>query len=187
MSSDATPSVTSMRDARQARARRAQAATSGPPLTTFIASWQLALEAAAKSPKAVRGYTDSVRWLCRFLVEHDMPADVEGVDAPHIRAYLLHEEQRTSAVSAAHHFRNIRVFFGWLASEGECENPNPMDRVGTPKVTERAKACAGPASVSRAESRPGCRSARRPADSGHPAAAHRVRPISARHAHPDRK
>jgi site-specific recombinase XerD len=69
-----------------------------------------------------------------------MPADVEGVDAPHIRAYLLHEEQRTSAVSAAHHFRNIRVFFGWLASEGERENPNPMDRVEAPKVTKKAKA-----------------------------------------------
>lgn len=140
MSSDADTSVTSMREARRARARRAKAAASGPPLTTFIASWQLALEAAAKSPQTVRGYADSVRWLCKFLAEHDMPADVEGVDAPHIRAYLLGEEQRTSAVSAAHHFRNIRVFFGWLATEGERENPNPMDRVEAPKVTKKAKA-----------------------------------------------
>jgi site-specific recombinase XerD len=107
---------------------------------TFIASWQLALEAAAKSPQTVRSYTDSVRWLCKFLTEHDMPADVEGVDAPHIRAHLLSEEQRTSAVSAAHHFRNIRVFFGWLATEGERENPNPMDRVEAPKVSKKAKA-----------------------------------------------
>src|ERR1700722_12336952 len=89
MSSDASTSVTSRREARRARARRAKAAVSGPPLTTFIASWQLALEAAAKSPQTVRGHADSVRWLCKFLVEHDMPADVEGVDAPHIRAYLL--------------------------------------------------------------------------------------------------
>jgi site-specific recombinase XerD len=140
MSSDGDTSVTSMREARRERARRAKAAVAGPPLTTFIASWQLALEAAAKSPQTVRGYTDSVRWLSKFLVEHDMPADVEGVDAPHIRAYLLSEEQRTSAVSAAHHFRNIRVFFGWLASEGERENPNPMDRVEAPKVTKKAKA-----------------------------------------------
>ena len=89
MSSDADSSVRSMRKARRARTRRTKAAASGPPLTTFIASWQLALEAAAKSPQTVRGYTDSVRWFCKFLVEHDMPADVEGVDAPHIRAYLL--------------------------------------------------------------------------------------------------
>ena len=42
--------------------------------------------------------------------------------------------------SAAHQFRNIRVFFGWLAGEGERENPNPMDRVEAPKVTKKAKA-----------------------------------------------
>ena len=72
MSSDADSSVRSMRKARRARTRRTKAAASGPPLTTFIASWQLALEAAAKSPQTVRGYTDSVRWFCKFLVEHDM-------------------------------------------------------------------------------------------------------------------
>jgi site-specific recombinase XerD len=140
MSSDASPSVTSMREARRSRARRAIAASSGPALITFIASWQLALEAANKSPRTVRSYTDSARWLCRFLVDQDMPADVEGVDAQHIRAYLLAEEQRTSAASAAVHFRNIRVFFGWLSSESERENPNPMDRVEAPKVTKKAKA-----------------------------------------------
>ena len=54
-----------------------------------------------------------------------MPADVEEVDAEHIRAFILSEEQRTSAASAAVHFRNIRVFFGWLAREGERDEPEP--------------------------------------------------------------
>jgi site-specific recombinase XerD len=137
MSTEASSSVTSMREARRSRAK---AAESGPPIGTFIVSWQLALESANKSPKTVRAYLDSVRSLSKFLTEQGMPADVEGVDAPHIRAYLLSEEQRTSAVSAAHQFRNIRVFFGWLATEGERENPNPMDRVEAPKVTKKAKA-----------------------------------------------
>jgi site-specific recombinase XerD len=52
---------------------------------------------------------------------------------------LLAEEQRTSAASASVRFRHIRVFFGWLASEGERENPNPMDRVEAPKVTKKAR------------------------------------------------
>jgi site-specific recombinase XerD len=138
MSSEASSSITSMREARRSRTRRA-AATSGPALSTFIASWQLALDAAAKSSRTVRSYTDSVRAFCRFLANQDMPAFVEDVDASHIRAFLLAEEQRTSAASAAVHFRNIRVFFGWLASEGERENPNPMDRVEAPKVTKKAK------------------------------------------------
>ena len=109
MSSEASSSVTSMREARRSRTRRA-AAASGPALSTFIASWQLALDAAAKSSRTVRSYTDSVRAFCRFLVDQGMPASVEDVDASHVRAFLLAEEQRTSAASAAVHFRNIRVF-----------------------------------------------------------------------------
>jgi site-specific recombinase XerD len=68
-----------------------------------------------------------------------MPADVEGVDTQHLRAFLLSEEKRTSAVSAAVHYRNLRVFFGWLASEDERAAPNPMARVDRPKVTKKAK------------------------------------------------
>jgi integrase/recombinase XerD len=132
-------SVTSMGDARRSRGGRSSARASGPALTALLTSWQLALEAAAKSPKTVRSYLDSVRALHKFLVAQGMPADVEGVDAPHLRAFLLAEERRTSAVSAAVHFRNLRVFFGWLATEDERANPNPMARVEGPKVSKKAK------------------------------------------------
>jgi site-specific recombinase XerD len=131
-------SVTSMGEARRRRA--STSVSEGPPLTTFITSWELALEAAAKSPRTVRSYLDSVRALHKFLTAEGMPTDVEGVDAPHIRAFLLSEERRTSAASAAVHFRNLRVFFGWLAREEERSSPNPMDRVEGPKVTKKAKA-----------------------------------------------
>jgi Phage integrase, N-terminal SAM-like domain len=96
-------------------------------------------EAAAKNPKTVRSYLDSVRALHKFLVAQGMPADAEGVDAPHLRAFLLAEERRTSAVSAAVHFRNLRVFFGWLATEDERANPNPIARVEGPKVSKSAR------------------------------------------------
>ena len=131
-------SVTSMQDARRSRGRRT-AAAADVDLAAFVTSWQLALEAAGKSPRTVRSYTDSVRALQKFLVAQGMPADVEEVDAEHLRAFLLAEERRTSATSAAVHFRNLRVFFGWLAREGERTNPNPMDRVDRPKVTKQAK------------------------------------------------
>src|SRR5438270_9400720 len=97
MSADATPSsVTSMREARRSRARRAQAADPGPPLITFVASWQLQLEAANKNPRTIRSYLDSIRALIRFLTDQGMPTDTEGVDASHIRAFLLAEENRAS-------------------------------------------------------------------------------------------
>ena len=68
-----------------------------------------------------------------------MPADVEGVEAEHLRAFLLAEELRTSAASAAVHFRNLRVFFGWLAREEERTNPNPMDRVEGQRLPRRPR------------------------------------------------
>src|SRR5690348_8319309 len=103
-------SVTSMREARRTRARCAVAAA-GVDLAAFVTSWQLALEAAGKSPKTVRSYTDSVKALQAFLVAQGMTADVEEIDAEHLRAFLLAEERRTSAPSAAVHFRNLRVYF----------------------------------------------------------------------------
>jgi site-specific recombinase XerD len=130
-------SVTSMGDAR--RRRSSANVPKGAPLNGLIDSWQLSLEAAAKSPRTVRSYTDSVRALSAFLIGQSMPADTEGVDAPHIRAFLLAEERRTSPASAAVHFRNLRVFFGWLAREEERSSPNPMSRVDGPKVTKKAK------------------------------------------------
>jgi site-specific recombinase XerD len=133
-------SVTSMGEARRNRGHRdGTRAAAGPPLTAFVTSWQLALEAAAKSPRTVRSYLDSVKALHAFLTRQGLPSDVEGVEADHLRAFLLAEEQRTSAASAAVHFRNLRVFFGWLAREEERSNPNPMDRVEGPKVSKKAK------------------------------------------------
>jgi site-specific recombinase XerD len=131
-------SVTSMQEARRNRGRRT-ATAAGVDLAAFITSWQLSLEAAGKSPKTVRSYTDSVKAFQAFLAAQGMTADVEEVDAEHIRAFLLAEERRTSAPSAAVHFRNLRVYFGWLAREDERSNPNPMDRVDKPKVTKQAK------------------------------------------------
>jgi len=134
-------SVTSMGEARRNRGQRdGVPASAGPPLTALLTSWQLALEAATKSPRTVRSYIDSVKALHKFLVAQGMPADVEGVGAEHLRSFLLAEERRTSAASAAVHFRNLRVFFGWLASEEERSNPNPMNRVEGPKVAKKAKA-----------------------------------------------
>jgi integrase/recombinase XerD len=127
-----------MQEARRSRPRRT-AAPAAVSLAAFATSWQLALEAAGKSPRTVRSYLDSVRALQAFLAAHGMPADVEEIDAEHLRAFILSEEQRTSAVSAAVHFRNLRVYFGWLAREGERTSPNPMDRVDGPKVTKKAK------------------------------------------------
>lgn len=108
-------------------------------LTGMLPSWQLALDASGKSPKTIRSYTDSVRKLSAFLTSKGMPSAAGATGPEHIRAFLLAERERTSAISAQLHFRNLRVFFGWLDREGELDGPNPMVRVDKPVAPEEAK------------------------------------------------
>ena len=53
--------VADMATPAQARTPEATPAPAGLSLRTFITSWQPSLEAAGKSPRTVRSYTDSVR------------------------------------------------------------------------------------------------------------------------------
>jgi integrase/recombinase XerD len=105
---------------------------SGPvtSLAALLPSWELALDAAGKSPKTIRSYLDSVRALDTWLADKHMAPEPEG-----LRAYLVATRERTSAATAQLHYRNLRVFFGWLIGEGEIE-VNPMLRVEKPQVAE---------------------------------------------------
>jgi site-specific recombinase XerD len=104
-----------------------------------VPSWELSLQAANKSPKTIVSYLGSVRSLVSFLDAQGLPADSEGVEARHVQAFLLAELERTSAVSAQIHYRNLRVFFGWLGREGERTGPNPMAGVDKPEAKATVK------------------------------------------------
>ena len=94
-----------------------------------------------RATETVRSYLDSCQGAaCVPCGAGHARRTSRASSAEHLRAFLLAEELRTSAASAAVHFRNLRVFFGWLAREDERTNPNPMDRVEGPKVTKKAKA-----------------------------------------------
>lgn len=113
---------------------------SGNRLIRLLDSWALSLDESGKSEKTIRSYTDSVRALCAYLTEHDLPADAEGVQADHLRAFLIAEKERTSAVSASVHYRNLNVFFGWIVREGErTGSPSPMANVDKPNVAKKTK------------------------------------------------
>lgn len=115
-------------------------AARGPLIAALLPSWQLALEDQGLSAKTVAAYLRTGELLAAWLAANGHPAGTESVDAPHIRAFLAAERDRTSAASAHHHYRNLRVLFGWLAKEDERQAPNPMDRVEPPKVTRKVKA-----------------------------------------------
>jgi site-specific recombinase XerD len=111
----------------------------GAPIAALIPSWDLSLAERDLSPKTREVYLRTGEQFAAWLARSGLPADTEGVDAPHVRAFLAAETQRTSAISAHQHFRNLRVLFKWLIREGERGAPNPMDRVEPPKTTRKVK------------------------------------------------
>lgn len=91
------------------------------------------------SERTVEVYERTGAQFTSWLAREGLPGDSEGIDAPHIRSFLAAEAERTSAVSAHQHYRNLRVFFKWLAREGERLAPDPMPRVDAPIVARKKK------------------------------------------------
>jgi len=115
----------------------------GAPLAALLPSWELSLAERDLSSRTLECYLRTGQQLVAYLEANGLPADTEGIDAPHLRAFLAAETARTSAVSAHQHFRNLRVLMKWLAREGERTSPDPMARVDPPKVTRKVKAILG--------------------------------------------
>jgi site-specific recombinase XerD len=125
--------------ARSSAKHTAARASDSVPLAALLPSWELALRASGKSPKTIRSYTDSVRKLGAYLASAGLTDDVESTGPPEVRAFLVSEIERTSATSAQVHYRNLRVYFGWLIREGERSAANPVTREDKPKAEETAK------------------------------------------------
>jgi site-specific recombinase XerD len=108
-------------------------------MTALLPSWELALEEGGKSPKTIVSYLGSVRALAAYLAANGLTDDIEQTGPAEVRAFLASEIKRTSPISAQVHYRNLRVWFGWLAREGERQAPNPMLNVDKPKAPDKVK------------------------------------------------
>jgi site-specific recombinase XerD len=108
-------------------------------LSALLPSWKLHLESAGKSGKTITSYIGSVRKLSAYLAASGCVDDIQLTGAQEVRAFLVSERDRTSAPSAAVHYRNLRVYFGWLIRERERTTPNPMDLVDRPRVAPQVK------------------------------------------------
>jgi site-specific recombinase XerD len=111
----------------------------GVPIASLLPSWELSLGDRDLSPKTIEVYLRTGTQFTSWLAANGHPADTEGVSGEHIRAFLGHEIERTSAVSAHQHFRNLRVLFKWIIREGERDGASPMLRVDPPVTSRRLK------------------------------------------------
>jgi len=118
-------------------------------LAALLPSWELSLDDRGLSARTQEVYKRTGKQFAAWLAAQGLAADVEAIDAPHIRSFLAAETARTSPVSAHQHYRNLRVLFRWLAREGERQAPDPMPRVDPPKVTTGVKPILADADLSR--------------------------------------
>lgn len=106
------------------------------PLEAMAGSWVLSLESEHKSPYTIRSYTDSLKALIKFT-EGQAATDITTET---VRAFLAAELGRIAPASVAIHFRNLRVFFGWLAKEEPSLMPaSPMAGLTAPTVPRKHK------------------------------------------------
>lgn len=66
------------------------------PLADLLPSWELSLQEANRNDRTIDSYLGIGRALLRYLAASGMPADTEDIDAPHIRAFIEAEIDRTS-------------------------------------------------------------------------------------------
>jgi site-specific recombinase XerD len=101
------------------------------PLAPLLDSWERHLAAARKSRYTIRSYGDSVR----ILIRHAGEDATTAITPDHLREFFAAELGRIAPASVAIHFRNLRVFFGWLAKEEPSLVPvSPMAGLDTPRA-----------------------------------------------------
>ncbi|CAN5705718.1 site-specific tyrosine recombinase XerD [soil metagenome] len=104
-------------------------------LPEMVTSWGIELHAANLSPATIRSYMEAARRLEGFLRERGMPTDVSAIHREHVEAFVVDQLERHKPTTAAVRFASLKVFFKWLAAEGEIRD-SPMARMRKPKLPE---------------------------------------------------
>ena len=93
------------------------------------------LRAENKSGRTIEGYNAAVELLGQFLVQHGMPTDAAHLRREHVEMFIQKRLAHWKPATASNRFRALKVFFKWLAEEGEIRE-SPMARMRPPMVPE---------------------------------------------------
>lgn len=104
--------------------------------TMLTERWRKTIRAKNLSPLTERGYVYTAHRWAEWLAEEGLDMESGDVRSHHIDDFIADIIEETSAANGAHHYRNLRVFFGWLVKRGECTK-NPMDATDPPNVPEK--------------------------------------------------
>lgn len=109
------------------------------PFEGLLDSWQLALEAANKSPRTVENYLEGATRLHQWLTAHGHPSAVSALTPEHLRGWLVHLAAQHRESTVRGRYMAVKLFLGWCIAEGELD-ANPLANVPQPKVSEKLTA-----------------------------------------------
>jgi site-specific recombinase XerC len=99
--------------------------------------WRKTIKAKALSANTERGYMYTARRWSTWLVEQGHNIEPAEVRAHHVDDFIADVIDATSAANGAFHYRNLRVFFGWLVKRKEITTGNPMEETEPPTVVDK--------------------------------------------------
>jgi site-specific recombinase XerD len=110
--------------------------TDGDPAGGPLASCRRRLRAAAKAPRTIELYSQSVRYFSRWLTEHGRPPTLDELTRHAISAWLAELAETCEPSTVGTRLRGMRRFCRWLVTEGELEKA-PTDGIEIPAPPEK--------------------------------------------------
>lgn len=98
--------------------------------------WRKTIKAKAMSVNTERGYLYTAHRWSEWLVTEGYDIEPNEVEAYHVDEFIADIIAATSAANGAHHYRNLRVYFGWLVKRKQMTT-NPMEETEPPAVPEK--------------------------------------------------
>ncbi len=102
-------------------------------LDLLIEGFQLALQAANKSPATTAVYVSGSRLFATYLSDHGMPRDVAHIRREHVEAWIVSLLANYKPATASNRFRCLQQFFRFAIEEGEISE-SPMRNMRPPTV-----------------------------------------------------
>ncbi|SDC72778.1 tyrosine-type recombinase/integrase [Actinokineospora iranica] len=99
--------------------------------------WRKTIRATALSDKTEQRYLSTAHRWAKWLDQEGHDIEPDDVEAHHVDDFIVDIIDSSSAANAAHHYRNLRVFFAWLVKRKEIKTGNPFDETEPPKVPEK--------------------------------------------------
>ncbi len=98
-----------------------------------LASFIRAQRANNVSPNTITAYGGAVRQFGRWLMEHDFPTDLDGIEPRHVEEWIGALLQTNKPATAHNRWRGLQRFLNWYA-ERDDDFLSPMRKLKPPRL-----------------------------------------------------